>query len=56
MTSQQPKPYALCHGEDLEVCASCIRCVDRHETVADYQQHLKPTVDDRGRCADWRPQ
>jgi hypothetical protein len=56
LNQQQPKPYALCHGEELEVCESCIRNVDRHEAVADYQQHLKPTVNERGQCADWRPQ
>ena len=41
MNQQQPKPYALCHGEDLEVCASCIRNADRHENVDDYQQFIE---------------
>jgi len=48
------KRFALCPGNDMQVCASCSRNVDNHDRVSSDQPMLTPTLAERGRCGDWR--
>ena len=54
-TEPRVRPYALCDGEGLQVCASCIRNVENQTApISQHQQWLAPTLGSKGRCADWR--
>ena len=51
------RPFAMCNGEGLQVCATCIRNLSNYrEPPAMHQPMLSPTLASRGRCADWRTQ
>lgn len=44
--------FALCRGEGLKLCMSCLRHVDNH-TKTDFQQFLKPSSSGE-KCIDWK--